>query len=181
MSRLEEKTIRSTPIFDGDIIQVQVDEVELPNGKRATRELVKHTGAVSILAVTEAGKIVLVRQFRKPLEKTILEIPAGKLEPGEDPAHCAARELKEETGYTADRLEKVAGFYTSPGFADEYLHIFEARGLKQGEATPDTDEFVETVECTLNEAFERMARGEIDDAKTVVALYLWQNRVLRGG
>lgn len=178
MSRLEEKTIRSTPIFDGHIIQVQVDEVELPNGKRANRELVKHPGAVSILALTEAKKIVLVRQFRKPLEKTILEIPAGKLEPGEDPAVCAQRELKEETGYTADHFYKVAGFYTSPGFADEYLHIYKAEGLKQGEAAPDTDEFVETVELTLEEAFAHMAAGEIDDAKTVVALYLWQNQVL---
>ncbi|PTM58590.1 NUDIX hydrolase [Desmospora activa] len=178
MSRLEEKTIQTTPIFAGRIIQVQVDEVELPDGRRASRELVKHPGAVSILALTEEQKIVLVRQFRKPLEKTILELPAGKLEPGEAPVECAKRELKEETGYTADRLTKVAGFYTSPGFADEYLHIYQAEGLKKGEAIPDTDEFVETVELTLEEAFARLATGEIDDAKTVVALYMWQNRVM---
>lgn len=181
MRELEERTIQSTSIFKGKIIHVQLDEVELPNGNRATRELVRHAGAVSILAITEANKLVLVRQYRKPLEKTILEIPAGKLEPGEDPVDCARRELREETGYTADRFRRVAGFYTSPGFADEYLTIFAAEGLKQGEAVPDTDEFVETVELTLQEAFQKMASGEIDDAKTVVALYLWQNQVLKSG
>lgn len=177
---LEEKTIRSQPIFDGKVIRVQVDEVELPNGKKAIRELVKHSGAVSIMAITNENKLVLVKQFRKPLEKTILEIPAGKLEPGEHPLDCARRELKEETGYSAQRFDPVVSFYTSPGFADEHLHLYEATGLTAGEEQPDQDEFVERIELTLDEAFNCIASGEICDAKTIAALYIWQTRVLKG-
>jgi ADP-ribose pyrophosphatase len=178
MSRLEEKTIASKSIFDGKIIRLQVDEVELPNGNTSTREIVKHPGAVAVLAVTEENKLVLVRQYRKPLEKTILEIPAGKLEPGEDPMECARRELEEETGYRAESLHPLVSFYTSPGFADEIIHIYEARGLKAGEAHADPDEFVEVVELEMEEAFDRLKNEEIHDAKTVTALYIWQNRSL---
>ncbi|MFC4078172.1 NUDIX hydrolase [Salinithrix halophila] len=178
MSRLKEQTIRSETIFEGRVIRVQLDEVRLPNGKTSTRELVKHTGAVSVMAVTKEGKMVFVRQYRKPLDKEILEIPAGKLEPGEDPKECAARELEEETGYRAQNLKPIVSFYTSPGFADELLHLYEATGLSEGEANPDSDEFVERVELTLEEAFQAMESGEIADAKTVAALYIWHNRVL---
>ncbi|OYD09787.1 ADP-ribose pyrophosphatase [Paludifilum halophilum] len=177
---LEEKTIRTQKIYDGKIIRVQLDEVELPDGKTATRELVKHSGAVGVLAVTAENKLVLVKQFRKPLEKTILEIPAGKLEPREDSQACAHRELMEETGYRAERLESIISFYTSPGFADEILHLYRATGLSSGDVQPDSDEFVELTELTLEEAFDRMASGEICDAKTVTALYIWKNQVLGG-
>lgn len=176
MSELEEKTIRSKNIFEGRIIRVQLDEVELPNGNISTRELVKHPGAVAIMAITEEDKMVFVRQYRKPLEKTILELPAGKLEPGENPAVCATRELEEETGYRADEINHVVSVYTSPGFADELLHLYEVQGLVQGVYHPDADEFVETVELTLEEAFQRMEAGEICDAKTVTALHIWKNR-----
>lgn len=177
MSYLEEKTIQSQTIFSGKIIRLQVDEVLLPNGKTSTREIVKHPGAVSVIAITNENKLVLVRQFRKPLEKTILELPAGKIEPGEDPIACAWRELEEETGYKAERMEHLVSFYTSPGFANEYLYVYCAKGLTKGETHPDQDEFVELVELTFAECLDRIRSGEICDAKTIVAIYYWQNQM----
>lgn len=173
---LEEKTISTKKIFDGRIISVQVDEVELPNGKTSTRELVKHPGAVAVIAVTEEGKIVLVEQYRKPLEKELVEIPAGKLEKGEDPEICAKRELEEETGYGCDSLELVSSFYTSPGFADEIIYVYVAKGLKKLEnaAGLDEDEFVNLMEVTLEEALEFIKNQRIFDAKTIYAVQYLQ-------
>ena len=173
---LEEKTISTKKIFDGRIISVQVDEVELPNGKTSTRELVKHPGAVAVIAMTEEGKIVLVEQYRKPLEKELVEIPAGKLEKGEDPEICAKRELEEETGYGCDSLELVSSFYTSPGFADELIHVYVAKGLKKLEnaAGLDEDEFVNLMEVTLEEALEFIKNQRIFDAKTIYAVQYLQ-------
>jgi ADP-ribose pyrophosphatase len=179
MSRLEEKTIKSQTIYEGNIIRVQLDQVALPDGRTSQREIVKHPGAVAVVAITDEKKLVLVRQFRKPLEKTILEIPAGKLEPGEDPRACAFRELEEETGYRAEEMTPLVSFYTSPGFADEIMHLYVATGLHRGEARPDQDEFVELVELTLPEAWQRIADGEICDAKTVAAVYHWQLKELQ--
>lgn len=173
---LEEKTISTKKIFDGRIISVQVDEVELPNGKTSTRELVKHPGAVAVIAVTEEGKIVLVEQYRKPLEKELVEIPAGKLEKGEDPEICAKRELEEETGYGCNSLELVSSFYTSPGFADEIIYVYVAKGLKKLEnaAGLDEDEFVNLMEVTLEEALEFIKNQRIFDAKTIYAVQYLQ-------
>ncbi|WP_312108716.1 NUDIX hydrolase [Brevibacillus reuszeri] len=176
---LYEKTIASQPIYDGRIIKVKVDEVLLPNGNTVKREIVNHQGAVAVLPLTDDGKMVVVRQFRKPLECTIVEIPAGKLEIGEEPLACAKRELEEETGYVAENYTLLSSFYTSPGFADELLHVFVATGLTKGESRPDEDEFVDVLELTLDEAHELHRSGEIRDAKTVVALYAWENKVLR--
>jgi len=178
-NRLVEKTVSSQIIYDGKIIKVTLEEVELPDGKIATREVVKHPGAVAVLALTDDGKMIAVRQFRKPLERTIVELPAGKLEPGEDPLACAARELEEETGYQASQYTHLSSFYTSPGFADELLHVYVATGLKPGPARPDEDEYVEVLELTLDEAHDLHQRGEIRDAKTVLALFAWENRVLK--
>ncbi|MBP1933537.1 ADP-ribose pyrophosphatase [Ammoniphilus resinae] len=180
MSELEEKTLKTKEIYHGKIITLHLDEVELPNGKTATREIVKHPGAVAIMALTSDQRMIFVRQFRKPLEKTILEIPAGKLEKGEDPKRCAERELLEETGYTAKQLKQISAFYTSPGFANEFLYLFEAEDLVSGQAEPDEDEFVELTLLNLKEAFEAIERGEIIDAKTVLAVYYWQNQQLQG-
>jgi ADP-ribose pyrophosphatase len=181
MNRLEEKTIKSQTIYEGNIIRLQLDQVVLPDGRTSRREIVKHPGAVAVVAITDEKKLVLVRQFRKPLEKTILEIPAGKLEPGEDPRACAFRELEEETGYRAEEMTPLVSFYTSPGFADEIMHLFVANGLRKGEAQPDQDEFVELVELTLPEAWQRIADGEICDAKTVAAVYHWQLKEMQQG
>jgi ADP-ribose pyrophosphatase len=151
-----------------------LNHVSLPNGGTSYREIVKHPGAVAVMAITKENKLVLVRQFRKALEKTIYEIPAGKLEIGEEIEGCAQRELQEETGYTAEKWEKVVGFYTSPGFADEYIHLFRASQLTLGATSPDHDEFVERVELTLEESIDKINSGEICDAKTIYAITLWQ-------
>ncbi|WP_400242129.1 NUDIX domain-containing protein [Niallia sp. JL1B1071] len=176
MSNLEEKTLKTEHIFSGRIIQVQVDEVELPNGKTSTRELVKHPGAVAVIAITDDNKLVMVEQYRKPLEKVIVEIPAGKLEKGEDPALCARRELEEETGYDCKSLELVSSFYTSPGFADEIIHVYVAKGLtkKEDAAGLDEDEFVNVLEITLDEALEFIKKQRIFDAKTIFGVQYLQ-------
>ncbi|UQZ77008.1 ADP-ribose pyrophosphatase [Niallia circulans] len=176
MSTLEEKTLKTEHIYSGRIIQVQVDEVELPNGKTSTRELVKHPGAVAVIAITDDNKLVMVEQYRKPLEKVIVEIPAGKLEKDEEAALCARRELEEETGYECESLELVSSFYTSPGFADEIIHVYVAKGLKQKEnaAGLDEDEFVNVLEITLDEALEFIKEKRIFDAKTIFGVQYLQ-------
>jgi ADP-ribose pyrophosphatase len=176
MNRLEEKTIKSDHIFSGRVISLQVDEVELPNGKTSKREIIKHPGAVAILPITNDGKIVMVEQFRKALERTLVEIPAGKLEKGENPLECARRELEEETGYVCEKLDWLISFYTSPGFADEIVHLYVATGLskKEDAAQLDEDEFVNIVELFLAEAIQYVEEKKIYDAKTAYAVQYLQ-------
>lgn len=172
MSRLEEKTLSTNPIFSGKIISLQVDEVELPNGRLAKREIVKHPGAVAIIPITDDNKIVMVDQYRAALERTIIEIPAGKLEKGEEPRESAIRELEEETGYECNSLEWLISFYTSPGFADEIIHVYIAKGLtkKEHAASLDEDEFVNLHEVSLDEALTLIQEQKIYDAKTAYAV-----------
>ncbi|PAV29561.1 ADP-ribose pyrophosphatase [Virgibacillus profundi] len=175
MKKFEEKTIKSEKIYNGKMIQLQVDDVTLPNGKTAKRELIKHPGAVAVIPITKDNKIVFVEQFRKPLEKSIIEIPAGKLEEGEEPEVTAIRELEEETGYTASSLSFVSSFYTSPGFADELMYIYITDQLEKMEnpVAGDDDEFIEILELTLDEAKQYLEEERIHDAKTNYAiLYL---------
>lgn len=181
MEKFEEKTITTKQIFDGRVIKVQVDEVTLPNGKTATRELVKHPGAVAIIPITSEGKIVMVEQFRKPLEKSIIEIPAGKLEPGEKPEYTALRELEEETGYGATELDLIQSFATSPGFADEIIHLFAAKNLFKIEqpADLDEDEFVELMEVSIEEAEQLVKEQRIFDAKTILAIMWAKNNLVK--
>ncbi|NRD80648.1 NUDIX hydrolase [Bacillus sp. BRMEA1] len=176
MTKLEEKTIQSEEIFSGKIISLHLQEVELPNGKTSKREIIKHPGAVAILAVTEENKIVMVEQYRKALERTIVEIPAGKLEKEEKPELCAIRELEEETGYECSSLELLTSFYTSPGFADEIVHVYMAKGLKKKEnaATLDEDEFVNVEKITLDKALQYIKEQKIYDAKTIYAVQYLQ-------
>jgi ADP-ribose pyrophosphatase len=176
---LSEKTLNKETVYRGKIISVDIEEVELPNGQLAKREIVRHQGAVGILAVTSENKMLMVRQFRKPLDRTIIEIPAGKLEQGENPLQCAKRELKEETGFDAQVFKPITSFYTSPGFANEILHLYWADELTSGEATPDEDEFVDILEVSLQQAFDYIESGEIIDAKTILAVYYWQNLQLK--
>jgi ADP-ribose pyrophosphatase len=180
-NKFEEVTLHSEPIFKGKIISLQVDTVRLPNGGTATREIVKHPGAVAVLALAE-GKLLVVEQFRKPLEKSLIEIPAGKLEAGEDPMDAAKRELMEETGYRCDKLTLINSFYVSPGFADELLYIYAAEPdqLERGEAKPDEDEFLDCQAITLEEAQQYIREGRIHDAKTIAAVYAWQLYMLTG-
>ncbi|UCZ54686.1 NUDIX hydrolase [Bacillus shivajii] len=174
MKHLNEETIRKESIYSGRIIDLSVHDVKLPNGKESKREVVYHPGAVAVIAFTKEGKLILVKQFRKPLEKVIAEIPAGKLEKGEDPLECAKRELEEETGEIAENWVSLGSFYTSPGFADECIHLFLAEGLSEGIAGTDEDEFVEKMEVTLDEALTMVEQQEIHDAKTVFAVQYWQ-------
>ncbi|MFE8702594.1 NUDIX hydrolase [Cytobacillus sp. FJAT-54145] len=176
MSHLEEKTIKTEKIFNGKVISLQVDDVELPNGKTSKREIIKHPGAVAVLAITDENKIVMVEQYRKALEKMIIEIPAGKLEKGEEPASTARRELEEETGYDCEKLEWLISFYTSPGFADEIIHLYVAKGLfkKENAASLDEDEFVNVMEITLEKAQEYLREQRIYDAKTAYAIQYLQ-------
>lgn len=169
-----EKTISSQSIYEGRIIQVRVEEVELPNGKTASREIVHHNGAVAVLAITDEDQIVLVRQYRKPMDRILLEVPAGKLEGDEDPKSCAERELVEETGFKAKEMDQIASFYTSPGFSDELVHLYRGKGLTAGDAQPDEDEFVEVLYLSLPEAKKYIETGEIKDAKTIMAIYAWE-------
>ncbi|MBM4762193.1 NUDIX hydrolase [Bacillus sp. B15-48] len=182
MNSLKEKTLHTEQIFEGRVISLQVDEVELPNGKTSKREIIKHPGAVAIIAVTDDNKIVMVEQYRKALERTIIEIPAGKLEKDEPPEVCAFRELEEETGYECTKMDWLLSFYTSPGFADELVHLFVATGLKKkaNAATTDEDEFVNLMEVSLEEALELMREQKIHDAKTAYAVQYLQLKAALG-
>ncbi len=179
MKKFEEKSISSERIYEGKIINLKVDTVNLPNGRTSKRELIEHPGAVAILAITPDNKIIMVEQYRKALERSIIEVPAGKLEKGESPETSAMRELEEETGYTAESLELIQSFSTSPGFADEVIHLFLAEGLKKAEsgAQLDEDEFVDLLEVTIEEAEEMMQDNRIYDAKTAFAV-LWAKQRL---
>jgi len=172
MDNLKETTLTSKEIYKGRIIDLYLEEVKLPNGHTSTREIVKHPGAVAVIAITPENKILMVEQYRKPLERTIVEIPAGKLEKGEEPIMTAKRELEEETGYTCSDLKPLISFYTSPGFADELVHLFIAENLEKLTETAelDEDEFVEVLEVTLEEAQEMMNSNRIYDAKTAYAV-----------
>lgn len=176
---LLEPTESSESIFQGKVISLQVDTVILPNGSRATREIVRHPGAVAVLAVTDDDKVILVRQFRKPCSRTLVEIPAGKLEPGEQPLESAKRELLEETGYRADEWQHLHSMYTSPGFADEMIHLYVAKGLSKGKQQLDEDEFLDLLEVDLAEAQKLLSSDEVADAKTITALYWWMKELSR--
>ena len=181
MNKYEEKTISGETLYEGKVITLRVEEVELPDGKTATRELIKHPGAVAIIPVTEEGKLVLVEQYRKALERSLIEIPAGKIDPGEEPAVTAVRELEEETGYGAKEFSYVQSFATSPGFADEIIHLYLARGLYpiDNPGAGDEDEFIELLEVTIEEAEEMVVSGKIFDAKTAFAVLYAKNLLAR--
>ena len=154
-------------------MKARLDEAELPNGKRTTREVCEHVGGVGILPIDDEGNVILVRQFRYPFAEMMLEIPAGKLDhgPNEDHRDCGERELKEETGCTADELTYLGCIYPSPGFLTEVTHLYAARGLHQGEVQPDEDEFLELVRIPVEELEQMIVNNEVRDAKTVAAMY----------
>ncbi|MEY8445908.1 NUDIX hydrolase [Enterococcus ratti] len=177
-NQFEEKTIKRKEIYRGAIIDVMLDEVRLPNGDHAKRELVFHSGGVGIIAFDEQNRLLLVKQFRKPLEKTILEIPAGKIDPNESqtPERTAARELEEETGYRAENFQQVASMYLSPGFANEIMYIYHATHLKKVLAplAQDEEEVLELYALTLPQAKQAIADQLICDAKTIYAIQYWE-------
>jgi len=177
MMDLKEETISSSEIFTGKIIKLRVDDVLLPDSRVSTREIVEHAGAVAIIALDEEENIIMVRQYRKPVEQVLLEIPAGTLEADEDPLACAQRELREETGLTADHWQKILSYYSAPGFCNEKLHIYLARGLHEGQDDTDEDEFVETLRLPLRDAYQMIFTGEVEDGKSIIGLqFACQNK-----
>lgn len=170
---MREKTLSQEYHFKGHIMAARLDQVELPNGHTAAREVCEHLGGVGVLPIDKDGNIILVRQYRYPYDEIMLEIPAGKLDHGddEDAADCGLRELKEETGCTAGRVVPLGCIYPSPGFLTEVVHLFAVLDLTDGEMQPDEDEFVEVVRLPVAEVEAMVDRNEIRDAKTLVALY----------
>ena len=164
---LREETVASQTLFEGKIITLKKDKVRLPNGTEAGREVVEHPGGVAILPLFDDGTVPIVRQFRYPFRKVIAELPAGKLELGEDPRPAALRELEEEVGVTCGELTYLGCLYSSPGFSTEVLHMYLARDLRQGACHPDEDEFLEVERVPFARLAEQVLSGEIADAKTV--------------
>ncbi len=170
-----EPTISSRRIFDGKILSLRVDTVALSNGMEATREVIEHGPAVAIVPVDDRGNVHLVRQYRKAVGDSLLEVPAGRMNRGEDPAQAARRELGEETGLTAGSLTPLGSYFTTPGFTDEEMHAFLATDLTEGDAHPDEDEEVERVVVPLERAVEMVNNGELHDGKSIAALLMaWQ-------
>lgn len=172
---LKETFVSAEQIYSGKVVNLRRDIVCLPNGKQASREVVEHPGAVAIIPVLPDGRILLVRQFRHPVGQVLLEIPAGKLDPGESPDACAARELEEETGYRAKSLERKASVFTGPGFTNEVIHLYLAHDLFKTAVNPDEDEFLEVGAYTPEEIRRLVREGLICDAKTISGLYLLQD------
>ena len=179
MSPIEpESTVSSETVYAGKLIDVRKDTVRLPNGKTTEREIVVHPDVIGLVPVLPDGRVVLVRQFRKSADRALLEIPAGGIDEGETPEEAARREMVEETGYRIGALERLSGFFTSPGYTDEYMHLFVATDLEPGKPTEETDE-IEVVLMSLDEALSRLTRGEMDDAKTQLGLLMYART--RGG
>ncbi|MDR2908535.1 MAG: NUDIX hydrolase [Oscillospiraceae bacterium] len=170
------ETLSRETIFRGKILNLHLDEVRLPNGATATREVVEHGGGVVIIAVWE-GKALMVRQYRYCVGEALLELPAGKLEPGEDPAVCAARELEEETGYRPAAVKSLGFFYPTPGYLTEKLHFYAAEGLTPSATNLDPDEFLEVERLSPSDALEACRDGRITDAKTALGLLLYRELI----
>ena len=167
---LNEQPLSADYKYRGRIINLRVDTALLPNGSSATREVVEHPGGGCVAALTEDGYLLFVRQFRYPYQKVLLELPAGKLDPGEDPLEAGKRELREETGAEAARYESLGELYPSPGYCGEIIHLYAATGLTFGQMSPDEDEFLEVEKIPLEEAARMVLDNEIADAKTQAAV-----------
>ncbi|MCS7263651.1 MAG: NUDIX hydrolase [Armatimonadetes bacterium] len=177
MSKLEERMLNSEKIFEGRLIGLRRDEVQLSDGRKSVREVVIHPGAIAVVPIMNDGKVLLVRQFRYAVGKTLIEIPAGTLNLDETPEECAQRELSEETGFTAGKLERLTSLYLAPGYSTELIYLFIATELKPTEGERDQDEILEVVKMPLEEAIVAIERGEIQDAKTIAALLLVKKRL----
>ena len=181
---LYEKTIESKEVYKGKIFTLKRDVVELPNGKTTERDVVSHHGGVGVIAMTADGKIPTVRQYRKGIERISLEIPAGKLEQGEEPLTCGIRELWEETGARAESMEYLGSLFPTPAYDTEVIHMYLAKGLQVGGSQKlDPDEFVDVERIDLREAVNMVLRNEIQDAKTQIALmktYLLEQQKKQG-
>jgi len=171
--------IGSREIYDGRVIKVRVDEVEVKNGVNVRREVVEHPGAVIIVPVGEDGRILWERQYRYAAGRYLMELPAGTLEPGEDPEECARRELIEEVGFAGAEWSLLGRYYTAPGFCTEYMHCFLATGLTPDYADGDEDEDIEVVPLTLEETLAMIDAGDVEDAKSLAAIHLYLRKAGR--
>ena len=179
MKDLSERRLSSRLVFDGKLLKVRSDTVRLPDGRASEREWIEHPGAVAVLAVTDAGELVMERQFRYPLGRDMIEVPAGKIDPGEDPLATAKRELAEETGYSAAEWSHVATIHLAIGYSNEHIEIYLARGLTQQKAELDHEEFLEVFTLPLATALAWVREGRITDSKTVSSLF-WAEKILAG-
>jgi len=177
--KYEEKTVSTKHIYEGNIINVESLTVTLPNGKTATRDLVIHPGASAVIPLNEKGEMYMVRQYRKAIEKVSLEIPAGKLDKGEDPEVCASRELKEETGLTAGSIKYLVSIHSTPGFSNEVLHLYVATDLKEGDSCADEDEFISSEKIPVSKLVDMVLNHEITDGKTIIGILL-ADKIIKG-
>ena len=167
---LFEKKLTSKQVFDGVVVKLFVDEVELPDGKKSVREVVRHPGAVCVIPIDENGDVIMIKQFRYPFEEVLYEIPAGKLEIGEDPYEAAKRELEEETGVNASKIEYIGTMYTTVAILDEKIHMYLATGITYKAAHPDEGEFLEVEKIPLSTLVNMVMDGKIPDSKTQIAI-----------
>jgi ADP-ribose pyrophosphatase len=168
----QEPTIDSKVVFEGRILTLRVDSVRLPNGRETTREIAEHSDSVCIVPIDEQGNILLVRQYRKPVEMDLLEVPAGGIEEGEVPEEAVQRELQEEIGYTAGNLQHLSSFWLAPGWCTEYMHAYLATDLMPSNLAADDDEFISVVRVPLAESLDMVKQGLIRDAKSISALLM---------
>lgn len=173
-----ERVLDSRRLFEGRIVGLRIDTVELPDGRTSTREIVEHDAVVAVVPLLEGGDVLLVRQYRLATGRTMLEIPAGIVDPGEEAEAAAQRELGEETGQRAGKLERLGGFFVSPGFTNEFVHVFLATDLREVDMRPDEDEDIEVVRMPLAEALRLVGSGEICDGKSVIGL-TWAREKVR--
>ena len=166
----EEKTLSRRLVYDGRAVRLRIDTVRMLSGRETTREIVEHGDCVAIIAVDDEDNILLVNQFRKPVEKRLLEIPAGGIEPGEEPVDCVRRELREETGFLPQKLERLGGFYSSPGYCTEYLHLYLATDLIPSPLQAEDSESIRLVRVPLGQIPSLITSGEICDAKSIAGL-----------
>lgn len=179
-SNLKENTLTSASVFQGKLLDVRRDEVELPDGSTTIREYIRHPGAAVMVPLLDSGKLVFLRQYRYTLGQVMVELPAGKLDPGEDPMDTAQRELTEETGYACRQLTCLGLIHPCIGYSNEAIEVYLATGLTLAEGKTEDDEFVETFELGLEEALDWIDQGRITDAKTIIALYWTERHLVRG-
>lgn len=166
----EEKTMKSDKVYEGKILNLKVDTVEMPDKKYSKREIIEHPGGVAMIALTSNDSLILVKQYRKAVEDFLIEIPAGKLELNEEPRETAIRELKEETGMESNKLTYLSEFYTSPGYCNEKIHLYLAEDLKKVDYEPEPGEFLEVLEFEIDELIKMVKMGEIIDSKTIIGI-----------
>jgi len=168
-----EKTLSSQIIYDGRVVKLRIDTVQTPGGRKTTREIIEHADCVAIVAIDKDGNILLVKQFRKPVEKELLEIPAGGIDPGENPETAVRRELQEETGYLPEKLERLGGFYSAPGFCSEYLYLYLATELTPRQLQAEDTESISLVRVPATQIPGLIASGSICDAKSIAGLLVY--------